>query len=206
MEDIGAYLRKLREEQGRDYQRIFEDTRVREEQIKLLEANEFLLLGPRGMVKALLFNYTRYLGGDVEAVMDAFSRFMPKSDSPLRLPSDNLKQKKIMLSTNFLWTVGIIIFVVILSLCLWYAYSHGWLKTPELFKRSAADTTVVAQPVREEVKPDSLRLKMLDISRSLEGGKSTPAKSKDSSAKAVQDSTDYLGQILGPSQVNVPIH
>ena len=48
MENLGVYLQKLREEKGISYQKVFEDLRLREEQVRLIEENRFFELGHFG--------------------------------------------------------------------------------------------------------------------------------------------------------------
>ena len=205
--DLGAYFLKLREERGKTYKKVFEDLRLREEQIQHLEANRFYQIGPYGIAKAMVFNYARYLDADVDAVMAAFREQVPERGPGVGKSAKPPREKKIMLSTNFLWMVGIFIFVVILGSILWYAYNQGWLKAPDIFKASAADTTVVEEVLpKEDLKPDSLRQKMRDISQSVNAASSARAQKTGNREEAIHDSTDYLGNILGPSQVNVPIH
>lgn len=206
MEDLGAYFHKLREAKGKTYKKIFEEIRLREDQVKLLEENRFFELGPYGIAKAMVYRYARYLDADVDAVMAELQVMLPEATHKEFRPQRTEKQKKIMLSTNFLWTLGIIIFVLILASILWYSYSHGWLKAPDIFQASAADTTVVEKRKPEELKPDSLRLKMRDLSQSINAAGTVKTSDQGKTDKAIQDSTDYLGNILGPSQVNVPIH
>jgi len=206
VESLGSHLHKLREDKGFTYKKVFEDLRLREDQIRLIEADRFPELGPYGLVKALVYRYARYLEADVEAVMNRFEELMPSHTHKLHSHIKHEKQKKIMLSTNFLWTIGIIIFILILASILWYAYRQDWLKTPDLFKASAADTTVVKQEAIQESKPDSLRLKMRQLSESIAAQPESQPEQVDRSASAFRDSTDYLGSILGSSQINIPLH
>jgi cytoskeletal protein RodZ len=206
VEDLGQHLKKLREDKGIGFKKVFEDLRIREEQIRLIEGNRLFELGPYGVVKALIYNYARYLEADLDEVMAELCVMLPERTKKEYRDRHHEKQKKILLSTNFLWTVGIVIFVVILGSILWHAYQRGWLKTPDLFKASAADTTVVTADEPETRKPDSLRLRM----RLLSEGISETAQDRDEeptgTTNSLRDSTDYLEVILGSSPVNVPIH
>lgn len=206
MENLGAHLQKLREGRGISYKKVFEDLRIREDQVKLIEENRWFELGPFGMVKALVFNYARYLEADVDEVMAELKVMMPEHTKKEFRSRPHEKQKKILLSTNFFWMIGILIVVVILGSILLYAHTRGWLKTPDLFKASAADTTIVKSEESETPMTDSLRLKMRLLSESINSGQEELENPAEPSTNALGDTTDYLGKILGNSPVNVPIH
>ncbi len=206
MENLGAYLNKLREAKGKTCKMVYEDLFLREEQIRQIEDNRFFELGPYGHAKAIVYKYAIYLEADVDAVMAELRVMLPEHTKKEFKPKKTVKEKKILLSPNFFWVIGIIAFVIVLSVILWHAYRQGWLKTPDLFKASSADTTAVVPQKTEKPKPDTLRNKMRQLSESV--GKETASKpsGEKTGSHAVQDSTDYLGEILGASQVNVPLH
>ena len=61
MDNLGKFLHDQRETKGLSYSKIWNDIRIREEQVKLIENNRFCDLGVYGVAKAILFNYARYL-------------------------------------------------------------------------------------------------------------------------------------------------
>lgn len=205
MEDLGAHLRKLREEKGLSYDKVFEDLRLREDQVRLMEENRFFELGPVGMARAMVHKYASYLEADLEEVITELKVMLPDHIQREFKPKKAVKEKKILLSPNFLWLIGIILFVALLGTVLWHAYTRGWLETPDIFKPSAADTTIVEDRKPEEAKPDPMRDRQKQISAALGRQSFESTSVSDLETKAVQDSTDHLGQILGPSQVNVPL-
>ncbi len=171
-----------------------------------MENNRFLDLGGYGIARAMVFNYARYLEADVDAVMRELKVMMPDT-ARHHFQSDHLpKERKIMISTNFLWMIGIIIFVAILGSILVHAYNQGWLSTPVFLKSAEADTSSVrTETVVEESKPDTLRTRMKALSRSLPRQSQTlvPPSTKGT---ASADTTDYMGNVLGSSPLNVPLH
>lgn len=206
MENLGKYFLDLRLKRDLSYKKIWEDIRIREELIRNIEANKYSELGGYGSAKAIVFNYARYLEADVDAVMHEFAIMMPEATKEEFLPRHILKEKKIMLSTNFLWMVGILIFVAILGSILVHAYYQGWLQTPQFFKSPAAVSSKVQPANHEEAaKPDSLRQRMRALSEGIppQGQSAIPTTSPQT---ATPDTTDYLGNILGDSPVNVPLH
>ena len=210
MENLGVYLQKLREEKGIGYQKVFEDLRLREEQVRLIEENRFFELGHYGFTKALVHRYARYLEADLDEVMAELRVMMPENTlKPARREAES-KSGKIMLSPNLLWLIGIILFVAILGAILWHAHNQGWLKTPDFLKPEAADTTVVSkarQPKQEKQKPepDPMRELQKKVSQSATAGGDAPGSQRQALSQALQDSTDHIGELMGASQVNLEL-
>ena len=206
MENLGKYFLELRLQRGYNYQDIWKELRFPENQIKAIEENRFAELGPYGIAKAVVYNYARFLEADLDAVMNAFSYLMPENAKPEFKPATPVKEKKIMLSTNFMWLIGILLIIIILGSILWYAYNQNWLKMPDFFASNKPDSTAVIIPEeKEETKPDTLRQRLRAISEAIPQTNSVPTP-KAETKNIPPDTTDYIGNILGDSPVNVPIH
>lgn len=204
MESLGKYLHELRLKRKISYEQVREELRFSEAQIRALEENRLSDIGQYGHVKAKVFNYARYLEADLNQVMAEFKIMMPEHTKQEFNPRKTLNEKKIMLSTNFLWTVGIVIFVGILGSILFNAYSQGWLKAPNLFEiKAPKEQNETAQTEKVE-KPDSLRMRMLELNEAIPESNSVQGLSD---AKSIpRDTTDYIGNILGKTPVNVQIN
>lgn len=207
MEDLGKYLKQFREDKGIEYITVYSDIRLREEQVKLMEDNRFFELGPYGVVKAMVFNYARYLGADLDEVMRELKILVPEVTKSHHRPTRPKKQKKIMLSTNFLWGVGILAFVAILGGILFHAYTQGWLKTPEILKNREPDSLLAAPaevPEPEPLAQDSTRMRMRMLTLELNSTpKQETSKPNSASRTPKPDSTDYINTFMGDSPVNV---
>lgn len=208
MENLGSHLQKLREEKGIDYQKVFEDLRLREDQLRLIEENRYFELGHFGFAKAMVHKYAGYLGADLDEVMAEFRVMVPENTKKQLVRSSGDKSGKIMLSPNLLWLLGIILFVVVLGAILWHANNQGWLKTPEFLRPAAADTTVASEPKlpAEEAKEptvDPMREVQKEVTKAAAVQAADPAQPSQAARQAVQDSTDHIGELMGPSQVNV---
>lgn len=206
MENLGKYFLELRLQRGYNYQDIWKELRFPENQIKAIEENRFAELGPYGIAKAVVYNYARFLEADLDAVMNAFSYLMPENAKPEFKPATPVKEKKIMLSTNFMWLIGILLIIIILGSILWYAYNQNWLKMPDFFASNKTDSTaVISKEEKEETKPDTLRQRLRAISEAIPQTNNVPIP-KSETKTVPPDTTDYIGNILGDSPVNVPIH
>lgn len=204
MENLGKYLLDLRLERGISYSAIWDDIKISQAQIQAMEENRFNQMGHYGFVKALVYNYARYLEADIGSVMTEFKIMLPEDTKKEFVPRKTLQEKKIMLSTNFLWTVGIVIFVMILGSILLHAYRQGWLHAPEFFKKDKAATTIAIQGEETSEKPDSLRMRMRALNESIP--QSNVLEERNPGRLMPADTTDYIGQILGDSPVNVEIN
>jgi len=206
LENLGKYFLELRLQRGYNYQDIWKELRFPENQIKAIEENRFAELGPYGIAKAVVYNYARFLEADLDAVMNAFSYIMPENAKPEFKPATPVKEKKIMLSTNFMWLIGILLIIIILGSILWYAYNQNWLKMPNFFASNKTDSTaVIIKEEKEETKPDTLRQRLRAISEAIPQTNNVPIP-KSETKTVPPDTTDYIGNILGDSPVNVPIH
>lgn len=204
MEDLGKYLKEFRESQGLEYINVYSDIRLREEQVRMMEENRFFELGPYGVVKAMVYNYARYLGADLDAVMKEFGVLVPEATKSHNSPSSPRKQKKILLSTNFLWSIGIFIFVLILGSILFHAWKQGWLKAPQILKSEIPDSLALDQNKKEEPQqfaPDSTRMHMLKLSKELNSSSTQNNKNTDKTTGKT-DNTDYINRFMGDSPVN----
>jgi len=206
LENLGKYFLELRLQRGYNYQDIWKELRFPENQIKAIEENRFAELGPYGIAKAVVYNYARFLEADLDAVMNAFSYLMPENAKPEFKPATPVKEKRIMLSTNFMWLIGILLIIIILGSILWYAYNQNWLKMPDFFASNKTDSTaVISKEEKEETKPDTLRQRLRAISEAIPQTNNVPIP-KSETKTVPPDTTDYIGNILGDSPVNVPIH
>ncbi len=206
MESLGKYFLELRLRREISYNKISRDILIREDIIRKIEENRFFELGDYGVAKAIVYNYANYLEADLDAVMKEFRVMVPEQVQDKFHPRATLKDKKIMLSTNFLWMVGIVIFAVILASILFHANRQGWLKAPDFFSAQAPDSTANA-PIQPEVedKPDTLRTRMRALSEAIPGSEPTSSAGKGNKSVPA-DTTDYIGSILGASPLNVPLH
>ena len=94
MENLGKYLKDLRESRAIDYNQVYEDIRITQAQIEAMEENRLFDLGHYGFVKALIYNYARYLEADLDAVMREFMVMMPANTKKEFRPNKVVKRKR----------------------------------------------------------------------------------------------------------------
>ncbi len=82
MQDIGEYLRKMREYRGYSIEDTAKATHISVRYLRLMEEGNFKALPGRAYAFGFLRSYVRFLDGDEQALMDALSEDYPDEDIP----------------------------------------------------------------------------------------------------------------------------
>ena len=82
MESFGAYLRSLREEQGKTLEEIAENTKIAVANLDLLERDRYELLPPRVFVRGFIRSYVQELGVSPEESLRRFEEFTKEGELP----------------------------------------------------------------------------------------------------------------------------
>jgi len=201
MESLGQYLQSLREEKHISIDKVNNDLRISTEYISAIESNRLSMLGNHGFARAIVYTYARYLEADEKTVMYLFDLTWPPQNTVTFSPKVPLKEKKVLISTNFIWLITIIIIVIVLSFVIWISYSKGYLKRPfdkEAVKQDSVEAAVKSDKTVE--KPDTLRQRMLSIvNETAKDKKSSKVKTKPvkkSVKTSLPDTTDYVNDLI----------
>lgn len=201
MESLGQYLRSIREEQNLTIEYVRNEIKLTSEQISAIENNQLSKLGNYGFSRAMVYSYCRFLGADEKITMNLFDMLLPPQRQNNFVPQTPIKEKKLLISINFIWIVAIIIIIVILGSIIWISYSKGYLKRPfDNLKKNQDSTKVVIAAPKEIDKPDTLRQRMLRIANS--STKSKPVSPKTPKANVIiqkqlnADTTDYVNDLI----------
>lgn len=202
METIGQYLKRTRIEKNIGLHEIFLQTKIRESVLEAIERDDFSQLGGHGFARATVFSYIRALDADEKVALQLFDQCYPASNSEVFTPKVPLKDGKLLISNNVLYIILIGIVVIVLGLIVWHAYENGKLTSP--FKRHLLPqdsvSTVQEKPdsTKTVAKPDTMRLKMLQVKKQLaQEPKEQPAKKKQvHKQQALNDTTDYVNDLM----------
>lgn len=131
MENIGLYLKKLREESSLSINEISEKSKIKNYLLERLEKNDFKSIGEVGYARIVLVSYTRELDGDVDKVLKSYNNLFDEDsfDNDVEQHS-NSSRRIILLPKNFFPAIGIIITIIILSLIIFNFYQKGMLVFP----------------------------------------------------------------------------
>lgn len=205
MESLGQYLRTLREEQQLTPESIRADLKLSLEQITAIESNQLSRLGERGIARAIVHTYVRFLNADTKQAMYLFDQVLPPRSKPGFTPKRPLTEKKFLISTNMIWMLTIALIVIILGSIIWISYSKGYLKRP--FDKANSTQIIHKKSAKVKplpAKPDTLRDRMLELTHNTP--KSTPNKDVKTSKHPVKskdalaDTTDYVDGLLFDAQ------
>ncbi len=205
MESLGQYLKTIREEKQLSLEKVHNDIKLPIEQLNAIESNRLTALGNYGFAKAIVYSYVRYLEADDEMVMQQFQMMWPTQQQAAFTPRRPIKEKKMLISTNLIWLIGIVLFVIVLGVIILVSYNRGYLKRPFDTTVESSDTVRVKKPKeQEQIKPDSVRARMLKIAQDAR----KPDKQKEQVSKQTKtekikpkpDTTDYVNDLLFQSK------
>jgi len=198
MDNLGQYLKGLREAGKLLPEMVLSDIKLTAEQIENIESNNLTRLGDRGISRALVYTYARYLNADTKRAMSLFELTWPPLKQVKFTPRSPMKEKKVLISTNFIWMVAIGLFVLILASILYISYERGYLSHPIQHQITVKDSIKV-DVMKKQVaaKPDSVRLKMLKITQAVNKPQTVKPKklNKGLIQDAYKDTTDYVNQL-----------
>jgi cytoskeletal protein RodZ len=205
LDNLGQYLRELREEKNLTITAVQKDTKLSLEQIDSMETNRLTRLGNHGIARAMVYTYVRFLGADEAKAMYLFDLGWPPLKHTKFNPQTPLKEKKVLISTNFIWMISIIILAVILGSIIWISYTKGYLKRPFDSLKKSRDSLTTELPVVQKVeKQDTVRTRMLEIARTQVASKDSVNKIKQPKPKdsktAFSDTTDYENGLIFDSK------
>jgi cytoskeletal protein RodZ len=171
------------------------------EQIDAIEHNRLAFLGNYGFARAMVYTYIRFLEADERVAMSLFNLMWPSEKEANFTPKTPIKEKKMLISTNFIWLITIIIIVIILGTIIWISYSRGYLKRPFDSVHKAKDSIRTETPIDPKIeKQDTLRVKMLQIAqesmKKKEANHQKAPVAKSKKLKAVPDTTDYTNDLI----------
>jgi cytoskeletal protein RodZ len=201
MDNLGQYLKAIREEKNFSLESVHNELKLSIEQIEAIESNRLTVLGNYGFAKAMVYSYVRFLDADEKTAMSLFNQIWPSQKQTDFTPRKPIKEKKVLISTNFIWLIAIIVIVIILGAIIWVSYSRGYLERPFQKLKAKPDSIVTVRLNEQQPeKPDTLRARMLKIARETRSNqvKATDARSKASTSikNAIKDTTDYVNEVL----------
>lgn len=82
MESFGAYLRSLREQNGKTLEQLSNSTKIAATNLDFLENDRYDLLPPKVFVKGFIRSYVRELGLDPEEAIAKFDDFVRDGEMP----------------------------------------------------------------------------------------------------------------------------
>jgi cytoskeletal protein RodZ len=201
MENLGQYLKSLREEKQITLETVTREIKLTTEQISAIESNQLSKLGNYGFGKATVYTYIRFLEADEKVAMNLLDLLMPSSKQADFEPKTPIREKKVLISINFIWLVAILLIVAVLGSIIWISYSRGYLKRPFDNVNGVKDSLKSETPEQPKVvKPDTIRAHMLKIANTVAKKSANPVTKKAEKpvkpSQSVPDTTDYANEMI----------
>ena len=184
IESIGAYLKSIRRKKKLTLEQISEATCIKIRLLNDIENDNFSNLGGLGYAKAMIINYANQLEADEEKILELFNeKFDQKPIHVSRVRS--IQPKKIVIPQNFFALILLLVVIVILTSLVFYLYKNDIITWPPFTK---LDNTV-------KVKQTAI---ISDSTSTLEKlrQKIVPEEPSSINADALQDTTDYLNELM----------
>jgi cytoskeletal protein RodZ len=209
MDTIGSYLKTLREEQHLTFEELQHETRMSIQMLMDIEDDHLENIGGYGYAKAIVYTVIRALNADEEKALALFDASFPSEKTSKFKPRKPIKENKILISTNFLYMIGILLLILVLGVIVIRAY-ETYKQTPgaqnSIFNRAKikSDTVKVTPAPPVIVKPDTVRMKLLQVKKKAVTTPVNPSpiktKAKVKASSAVADTTDYTNDLLFHNQ------
>jgi cytoskeletal protein RodZ len=210
MDTIGSYLKTLREEQHLTFEELQHETRMSIQMLMDIEDDHLENIGGYGYARAIVYTVIRALNADEEKALSLFDESYPREKTSKFKPRQPIKENKILISTNFLYVIGILLLITILGIIVFKAY-ETYKQTPgsqnSIFHRTKikADTLKVKPAPPIIVKPDTVRMKLLQVKKGAATAPATPKATKGkvkakAKTSAAADTIDYTNELLFHNQ------
>ncbi|MCF7793434.1 MAG: helix-turn-helix domain-containing protein [Candidatus Cloacimonetes bacterium] len=184
IESIGAYLKSLRQQKKLSLEQVSNATRIKVRLLDEIENDIFTNLGGLGYAKAMVINYTRFLGADEEKILNLFNEKF--SQKPIHVSHEkSIQPKKIMLPENIFGIILLIAVIIALTFLVIYLYNNDIITWPP-FKKIESKIDVN----KDIFEPDTTSvLNRLRTEPEIEP-------SSELNQQALLDSTDYLNDLM----------
>lgn len=201
MDNLGQYLRSLREDKHLSLDAVQREIKLSLDQLNAIENNQLTKLGNHGFARAMVYTYIRFLEADEKRAMYLFDLSLPPLKQTNFTPRTPIKEKKVLISTNFIWLISIIILAIILGSIIWISYTKGYLERPFDKKKLPEDSLKTEKVIKQKVeKPDTLRHRMLELTKNQNKAKIATEKvtksKKTAGTPMKSDSTDYVDDLI----------
>lgn len=150
MSDLGALLRKAREQRGYTLDDIQEVTKIRKRYLDAIENGEYKVLPGSFYVRAFVKTYAETVGLDAEEVLRLYHKELPKPEGADTMPAEPTRRRRHRSPKRDRWgkvTVTLLMWLFpILIVAIVYVYlQQNWQKEPEEVDHSRL-TTQTADP------------------------------------------------------------
>jgi cytoskeletal protein RodZ len=198
MQKIGSYLKQIREERKLSLKTINDKTKIRIDYLEDIENNTFKILDNYGVARVIVCSYGKALNAPEKEVLYLFDETYPHEHSHTFSPQKDIKEKKILISFNLLYIVGISALVLIITFSLINLYKNGSFGSP--FRKNILVTEEPQQPDSLKATPEVVEEKVDEkhemMKQLVENNEKANVPVAVDQDKAVFDNTDYSKDLI----------
>jgi len=157
MENIGDYLKTVRESLNLTIEDISSQTRIKIYIIEQIENNDYMAIGDVGFVKIMIITYCRAINGDEELVQSRLTQmFDAPSDPPIKITGAKNK-KAVIISPNVIYFILLGMLIICLAVAIAHLYRNEAFSFNAI-REQLATTERRTRPIPQvsELTPDSL--------------------------------------------------
>ena len=209
MQELGSYLKQIREEKGASIREMAEKTRIKPYLLEDIEKSEFSQMGGYGFARVTVITYAKSLGANQEKTIALFEQNYRAEREQRGSYMKNNRHHKLLLPGNILLILALVALVVVLSTVVWHLHRTGKLHfgmdevlpQDETVTQSqpAPDTTTVAQ---QEPEPEPEAQVQVPEETPQEPAAEPVQHAVALAAPAIADTTDYVGRHVFRTQGN----
>jgi len=160
MSDLGALLRKAREQRGYTLDDIQEVTKIRKRYLEAIENGEYKVLPGSFYVRAFVKTYAETVGLDAEEVLRLYQKELPKPEGADTMPAEPVRRRPRTSQHRDRWgkvTVTLLMWLFpLLIVAIVYVYlQQNWQKDPQEIDHSRL-TTQTADPSTPASTPETV--------------------------------------------------
>jgi len=150
--ELGAILKKAREEKGFSLDHVQEETKIRKRYLEALEQGDYDVLPGKFYIRAFIKSYAEFVGLDADEVLKHYQVEAPEPEMPVNeaMPSRKPKRMRSVRSERFgKWLFNVLLwgFLLLVIFVIWFYYYNND-ETPA----NEADNT----PITDNSQPTAL--------------------------------------------------
>ena len=157
MENIGKYLKDIRESLDLTIDDIASQTRMKTYIVEQIENNDFIAIGDVGFIKIMIITYCRAIDGNEELVQKRLTQIFDKPSEPPIKIVDAKNEKAVIISPNIIYFILLGILIIFLTVAIVHLYRNEAFSFNAIREQLATtERRTRPTPQVSELAPDSL--------------------------------------------------
>jgi len=157
MENIGDYLKEIRESSKLTVENVSNQTKIKTYIIEQIENNDFAAIGDVGFIKIMVITYCRAIEGDEGLVQNKLTQmFDAPSEPPIKIAGAK-NEKAVIISPNVIYFILLGILIICLTVAIIHLYRNEAFSFNAIREQLATtERRTRPTPQVSDLTPDSL--------------------------------------------------